>query len=79
MKLETAKHQIDIAENIGYLIYERDKSGEKTSWKCIVDYVKSCGWEVDNWLHVRGSLQILIDNKLVKRTNNVHKEEYIRA
>lgn len=45
-----------------------------TDWADIVAHIKGKGIVVKNWLHVRAVLQ---DVNLFKRTNDVHKEQYV--
>ncbi len=47
-------------------------------WKEIVEAVNSdTSFEVDNWMKVRGVLQLLIDDGVCTRTDDLRVEEYL--
>ena len=75
MKRLTREDQDTIAELIKT---EMRANGDKIEWSQISDLIKAkFDKPIKNWLDVRGALQILINERLVKRTNNVHEEIYI--
>ena len=45
-------------------------------WSDIVESVKSAKIPIKNWLVVRGVLQWMINEQMVVRINNIHKEQY---
>lgn len=50
---------------------ERD---EKLVWTEVVDNLGFKG----NWMKVRGVLQFMIDEKMLKRTHDLHTEVYLK-
>jgi hypothetical protein len=50
-------------------------TAEPTPWKKIVEAV-SAEMTIKNWLDVRGVLQYMINNNMVKRVASVHVEDY---
>lgn len=50
--------------------------GNVATWQEIsAEVVNRCG-TIDNWLPVRGALQMLLDADKIQRRNNLHSEEY---
>ena len=45
-------------------------------WSDIVESVKSAKIPIKNWLVVRGVLQWMINEQIVVRINDIHKEQY---
>jgi hypothetical protein len=52
--------------------------GKETCWTTIVEEVKKKE-TIKNWLHVRGVLQWMINQGIVKRTNSIEVEHYVRS
>ena len=48
-------------------------------WSDIVHSVNDAKIIVKNWMTVRGVLQWMLDEKMIVRVANVHKEQYIVA
>jgi hypothetical protein len=50
---------------------------EGVHWKDIVAAVNASGVRVKNWLEVRGIIQWMKDNAVIKRTDDIHVEVYV--
>ena len=46
-------------------------------WADIVQSVEDAKIPVKNWMHVRGVLQWMINEKIIVRVKDVHKEQYV--
>ena len=54
-----------------------EKKGKPVDWSEIISFVKDdLGMDIDNWLDVRGSIQLMKDNDVIKRDPDVRKEIY---
>lgn len=53
-----------------------DNKGKKVAWSQMVQAVNQSGMKIQNWLTVRNVLQFMINEGMVKRTSDVHVEEY---
>jgi hypothetical protein len=54
-------------------------SNGSCEWSDIVKSVNDAKITIKNWMTVRGVLQWMIDNNMITRVNNVHKEQYVIA
>lgn len=50
--------------------------GTIVSWDDILEGVRGAGCVVRNWLRIRDVLQMYMDDGLIRRTKNIHVEEY---
>jgi uncharacterized protein (DUF1697 family) len=62
---------------IDYIQHFLDSSETTFSWSDLRDYVKDHA-KVKNWMTIRGILQMAINRKYVKRTDDLHIEEYFK-
>ena len=54
-----------------------EKKGKPVDWSEIISFVKDdLGMDIDNWLDVRGSIQLMKNNDITKRDPDVRKEIY---
>ncbi len=54
-----------------------EKKGKPVDWSEIISFVKDdLGMDIDNWLDVRGSIQLMKDNTVIKRDPELHNEIY---
>lgn len=56
-----------------------DSESSSFTWEELSKAVKDSGAKVSNWMTIRGVLQWFINEGLIKRTRNSHREEYIKA
>jgi len=54
-----------------------DSDSSSFTWEVLSKAVKDSGAKVSNWMTIRGVLQWFINEGLIKRTRNSHREEYI--
>jgi len=64
-------------EEVFHLLYAVIPA-EPISWSEIVSFLKG-RVRVDNWLDVRGVLQLMLDDDLIRRTTDLHKELYYKV
>lgn len=65
-------------ENIFSVLDKTIKSGQETSWQEIVASISN-EMSIGNWLKVRGVLQWMINEQMIKRTDSIHVEHYVRV
>lgn len=53
-----------------------EKKGKKISWGQMKESINQAGMKVANWMTVRGVLQFMLNEGILKRTEDVHVEEY---
>lgn len=53
-------------------------SKKSFSWKSISEEVENSGAKVKNWLSIRGVLQYYERNNLIKRSDDLFVEEYVK-
>lgn len=66
------------AENIFTVLFYlvENNKGKNVSWKQMVAAVNQSGMKIANWMSVRNVLQFMINEKMVKRTADIHVEEF---
>lgn len=69
------KGQTTAADYIDNFISSTKKS---ISWGDISEEVKNSGAKVKNWMSIRGVLQYYISNNLIKRSDDLFVEEYVK-
>jgi hypothetical protein len=65
-------------EKIAKAIQNAIRNGS-CEWSDIVQSINDAKITIKNWMTVRGVLQWMLDEKIIVRVNNVHKEQYIIA
>ena len=62
---------------VDYIQHFLDSSETTFSWSDLRDYVKDHA-KVKNWMTIREILQMAINRQYVKRTDNLHTEQYFK-
>ena len=53
--------------------------GEKSfNWSDLMNSVKSSNVKVNNWMSIRAILQSYVSGGFIKRSDNLHNEEYLK-
>ncbi len=71
-------HQLQLNQwELSEVLSDHIQKVKTISWKDIVDYVtNNLEQKIDNWMFVRGAIQILLNENKLVRDKDVHKEVY---
>jgi len=54
-----------------------DQGGKSFNWDDLMNSVKASNVKVKNWMTVRSILQAYISEGFIKRSDNLHNEDYL--